>query len=237
MEYLAAWGIRAIAFALSGRWLVVTASGLENVPRRGPVVLAARHFHYLYDGLALLKSVPRRIHVAVTLDWVQGRLLRTFMEWATRAAGWPVFLRPDALMPGADGSAAQKGSAYSVDEIGRYRRKALRDSVQLLVEGSALLVFPEGYPNVDPHYTPKTKPDELLPFHSGFAAIVSRAEKRLEKRLPVIPIGISYVPGPRWTAQLRFGAPVHLASYPSRETFVRAVERQVAELSGLKGKE
>jgi 1-acyl-sn-glycerol-3-phosphate acyltransferase len=228
---LIGWGIKLLASVFAEKRLVVEVSGLESLPRRGPLVVAARHYHNFYDGLALLVSIPRRCHIVVALDWVGGRPGRVFMETITRAARWPVFLRPDALRPGADGSAPQKKSAYVAGEIGRYRRKALRGSVRLLREGSALIVFPEGYPNIDPHHTPKTAPEEFRPFRAGFAAIVASVEKSRGEKIPVVPVGISYVPGERWTARLSFGAPMYLGSFPSREAFVHAVQARVQELS------
>jgi putative membrane protein len=232
-EICAAWTIRSVARVLTLRQLDVNTSGVEHVPRHGAVVFAARHFHHLYDGSALLRAVPRRIHILVSLDWAQGQNLRRVMEWATWAARWPMFLRPDALTPGPDGIPPQRASAFSVTDVPRYQRRALRDSVELLAQGSALLVFPEGYPNIDPHYTPKTAPDEMLPFRSGFSALASIAQRRLGKRIPIVPTGLSYTPGVRWNVHVRFGKPVFVAAPDSRHGFVRAIERQVAELSDL----
>ena len=46
-------------------------TGLEHIPTDGPVLLIARHYHHLFDGVVLLLSVPRPIHILVTLDWVK----------------------------------------------------------------------------------------------------------------------------------------------------------------------
>lgn len=234
MERAAARTIRTLAHALALRRLTVRVSGVEHVPRSGAVLLAVRHFHHFLDGLALLEATPRRLHILVALDWVRGRALRAFMEWATRAARWPMFLRPEAPAFGLDGSPAHCRSAFSAREIGAYRRRSLRDAVEVLVGGGALVVFPEGYPNIDPHFTPKGKPDEMLPFRSGFATIASIAERRLGERIPIVPTGLSYTLGRRWTAHVHFGRPVYLASCDSRRALVRLVERRVQELSDLR---
>ena len=48
-----------------GSWMIarpkvkLTVEGLEHVPGSGPVLIAARHFHHLYDGCVLMKAVPR----------------------------------------------------------------------------------------------------------------------------------------------------------------------------------
>ena len=58
----------------------------------------------------------------------------------------------------------------------------MRQSVDLLVEGRLLVIFPEGYPNIDPNYTTKTEPDEFLPFKPGFVSIASAAEKQTKSK-------------------------------------------------------
>jgi 1-acyl-sn-glycerol-3-phosphate acyltransferase len=45
----------------------LTVTGLENVPRTGPVILAANHCDNL-DGFLLLHIVPRYVHVAARPD-------------------------------------------------------------------------------------------------------------------------------------------------------------------------
>ena len=67
--------------------------------------------------------------------------------------------------------------------------------LRLLREGRLLVIFPEGYPNIDPHYTPKIHAQEMLPFKSGFAAIAAAAEKRLGASIPLVPVGIRYTVG------------------------------------------
>jgi putative membrane protein len=185
--------------------------------------LVVRHYHHLFDGLALLLSIPRPIHILVTLDWVRSGHVQQLMKLATTAARWPVVLRRDVIRTGE--------KVYSTADIIRFQRNALRDSVTLLAEGGILVVFPEGYPNIDPHYTPKTKPEEFLPFRSGFAAIAAAAEKRLGVKVPIVPGGFRYRKDGRWTVQLNIGAPFYMEGFASRELLVGYVERRVAELS------
>ena len=96
-----------------------------------------------------------------------------------------------------------------------------------------LVVFPEGYPNIDPHYTLKTRPEEFLPFKAGFATIAAAAEKRLGARVPIVPSGFRYTKNSRWTARLNIGEAVYLEDFVSRPLLVSYMEQRVAELSGL----
>lgn len=216
--------MRIAACALAAGRLQLEVKGLPNIPKHGPVLLVARHYHHVFDGVALLLSIPRPIHILVTLDWVRSGYVHQLMKLATTAARWPVVLRRDVIRTGE--------KVYSTADIIRFQRNALRDSVTLLAEGGILVVFPEGYPNIDPHYTPKTKPEEFLPFRSGFAAIAAAAEKRLGVKVPIVPGGFRYTKDSRWRAQLSIGVAVYLEDFPSRQLLVRYIEQHVAELSG-----
>jgi putative membrane protein len=234
MSAVSTLAIRATARALAARRLVLRVQGLEHVPERGPVLVVARHVHHLWDGVALLAGVPRALRIVVALDWVRGRGMRRVMEAATEAAGWPVVLRGDALAVGPDGHPRNTGGAYRLDEAQRYQLRGMRNALRVLVDGGALAVFPEAYPNVDPGYTPKRALDELLPFRPGFASIAGLARDRRRLAVPIVPTGLVYHRGARSTVTVRFGAPIELGARQSPETLVPEAERRVAELCGLR---
>ena len=121
-------GARALA---AGR-VEMAVTGLEHIPREGPVLLVARHYHHLFDGVVLLLSMPRPIHILVTLDWAKNRYARRLMTLATKMARWPVVLRSDALRAGVNRT---PGEFFSATDIRRYQRSAISDSVTLLAEG------------------------------------------------------------------------------------------------------
>jgi len=98
--------------------------------------------------------------------------------------------------------------------------------VELLAEGRLLVVFPEGYPNIDPHYTPKKQPEEFLPFKAGFAAIAAAAEKRLGASIPIIPTGFRYTKNSRWTARLNIGEAVYSEDLVSRRLIVKYLQER-----------
>ena len=211
---------------LSRKNLTLTVEGVEHLPQRGPVLIAARHYHHLYDGCALVRSTNRPLHILVALDWVTGGAKRGLMERACRMAGWPVVLRGDGL-------ARQRASAYLPDEARRYLREAVHASVELLHAGEALVVFPEAYPNIDPSFTPK-QGDEFLPFRPGFVRLVELAQRDGRTRVPIVPAGIVYERnGEAWRATLRYGAPVFLDGTLSWGKVAGQVEDMVRELSGV----
>jgi putative membrane protein len=214
--------IRAVASSLVSRRLDLDVAGSEHLPARGPVIIVARHQHHVYDGAALIATVPRRLHVVVALDWARTRFERRLMEWAVRTARWPAVLRDAAL--------AAAPSAYGRHEIAGRVLGAVRAAVALLADGAAVLVFPEGFPNLDPRWTPKRTPDEMLPFRPGFAVVAEIARRRLGFDVPIVPAGIAHAPGVRWRTSLRFGAP--LPALP-QSALTRLAESRVYALSGL----
>ena len=191
------------------------------MPANGPVLIAARHFHHLYDGCVLVAILPRPAHILVALDWVSNRPGRVAMESVCRAARWPIVKRPD----GPDGIGAREAALAF--------RRAARESLELWRDNRILLMFPEGYPNVDPGYTPKRDDTAFLPFQSGYLRLVTLADRQ-GIRVPIIPAGFSYQRGRRWRVQLRFGAPVFIDAYPQETDVAREIEMQVRLLSRRK---
>ena len=233
--------IEAIAHALIwgfcafGVWrdLDVRIEGLEQVPARGPVVIAARHYHNFYDGALLLTRLRYPVHLLVALDWTRTPLQRRLLETMCYVARWPGVLRADAWNIGRgqyDGR-----SAYQLSEAGTYLRRALLTAVDVLRSGDILVVFPEAYPNIDPDATPKTALDEFLPFEPGFAKIAQMAERAGSGRVAILPAGFTYAPNVagqrRQRVTLRLGKPVTLTQYPNRRRLVAAIEQQVKDLS------
>jgi putative membrane protein len=193
----AAWRcIRAVSERTVAKDLRLTVHGFELLPPDGPVLLVSRHYHHLYDGCAVMATVPRQARVLVGLDWIERPIAQRGMQAACRAAGWPVVYR----------NTLQTDRARWLPAL----REAMRQSIQILGDGKLLLVFPEGHPTIDPHPTPKTRDDEILPFQTGFVRIARQAH---DSGIPLrtIPLGFHYeqVNG-RWRVAMRFGAPLAL---------------------------
>jgi hypothetical protein len=223
--------LSAACKAFVARRLRLHVEGLAYLPERGPLVIAARHYHHLYDGCLLLATVPRPLQVLVGLDWVQDRRLRGLTDLLCHIGRWPAVLRRDHL--GRLERPPRRRSSYPPEEGSHYMRRALRMTSDLMGEGRALLVFPEGYPNIDPFYTPKINDDDFLPFRNGFAKLVRLAQRRSHHRIAVVPAGLEYRRSSRYEVTLRFGAPHYLERGTDLTSFAAAIERQVRHLSGL----
>jgi putative membrane protein len=220
--------MHVIAAILTGKRLKTVAQGLEYLPASGPGIIAARHYHHLFDGLAFFAAIERRFHIVVTLDWAQDRRTKFFMRGLNALARWPMVLREEAL---DNRPAASR--LYTAGDLRRYQLAALRQSVRLLEEKRLLVIFPEGFPYVDPVFTPKTHADEFLPFKPGFALIAEKAERVLHQAIPIIPTGIRYQTGAIWLAHVCFGQPLYRRDYATRDRLIKAVVDAVKGLSGL----
>ena len=223
--------LRAGARLVVRQRLDLTVEGLEHVPRRGPAILAARHYHHLFDGCALIATIPRPVHILVALDWIERGTGRRAMDRACRLAGWPTVVRTDRAsrarwerLPFADRARLEASARRAL-------RRATAESIALLRSGRVLLVFPEGYPNVDPGFTPKPDDEAFLPFQPGFARLAAFAEKDGQTRVPIVPVGFRYVRGARWRVVLRFGEPLFAATRGDQAELVGLVEERVRALS------
>ncbi|MFN3336690.1 MAG: carotenoid biosynthesis protein, partial [Thermomicrobium sp.] len=158
--------------------------GMEQIPPQGPVILAAQHIHHLDDGRLLLALVPRPLRFLVALDWVPSLRWRSIMETLCRLAGWPVIVRPDEL--------TRATLVYRFPEAQGALVRGLREAYSRLCQGQALVVFPEGYPLIDPHLPGRRQARDTL--YEGAVWLAQRTAKALRTPIPVVPIRFLYHP-------------------------------------------
>jgi len=217
------WG--TIGTAAIARWALrtqvssVRVEGLENIPPAGPVMLVARHFHHLLDGAVLVRYLPRPVHIVVGLDWAADANQRAWMERACRAVQWPIVLRPRTL---------GERAGYARDELARYLRTGVRDTVTLLRAGRVVVAFPEGYPNVDPTFARKSDNAAFLPFERGYERMIALAERDGKTRVAVVPLGFHYTRGQRWSITARIGPARFNPTNAEVEAAVHALSTEVA---------
>jgi len=203
--------------------LDIQVSGWEHVPATGPVILACRHYHHLYDATLLMATSPRPLSFLVALDWATTPRLRWIMEHLCACAGWPVVLRIERLEQGQ--------SAYRLSERSARVLRGVRDALQRLCAGEALVVFPEGFPNIDPHWTPKRDSQDYLPFRPGFVWLAQRAAHISKHPIPIVPVGLAYTFDQRWRVSLNIGEPILVSDRDDREQVRAMIEAQVHALS------
>jgi 1-acyl-sn-glycerol-3-phosphate acyltransferase len=212
-----AWSRRHAARLLVARALDLHVEGLEHVPASGPALLVARHYHHLYDAAAILASVPREVHVLIALDWLGSGARLRVMRWLANAARWPGVWR--------------SGPGW------RLNREGYRQSLHVLREDGVLLIFPEGYPTIDPAGMRQKDADGFGPFDPGFLVLAKRAQDGVQ--VPIVPVELWYAPRPGggWTVWLRFGEPVFDLQLASIESGVRTLSRAPCPISANASRE
>jgi putative membrane protein len=224
------WLVMYTGSLVIARWkLQVDVEGRENVPSSGPVLIAVRHFHWFYDGCILVSTIPRRLHTIIALDWMQSRISRYLVELSCSLADWPVILRSEQFLEHEE----NKQWAFTPIETRYYLRQVTAASVRLFRSGEIIVIFPEGYPNIDPHPTPKTDLEEFLPFRPGFIKFIEQAERDDKTRVAIVPAGLSYsrTRGKRWQATVRYGPALFRSDFDNAEQLLHAVEEDVHALS------
>ncbi len=107
--------VRCVALVVLRLCFRFRAVGVENVPAKGPVLLAANHVSF-FDPAAVGAAVPRPLHFMAKAELFRMR---------------------------AVGGLLRRLNAHPVDRGGA-DAAALRAALSLLREGRALVVFPEG---------------------------------------------------------------------------------------------
>ena len=110
-------------------WVRLDCQGLQNVPRQGPVIIAANHISY-FDPLCLavfIDAAGRQVRFLAKSELYRNPLL----GWLLRAAG-----------------------QIPVHRESRDAAKALADAVVAMKDGAALAIYPEGTTTRNPDFSP-----------------------------------------------------------------------------------
>nr|WHW29303.1 putative 1-acyl-sn-glycerol-3-phosphate acyltransferase [uncultured bacterium] len=110
------WATRRVTWPVRKLWLDVELIKPENVPRDGPVILAANHLSFL-DSPLLMFSLPRQVSILGKAEYLDSRWTR----WLFPASG---------MIP--------------VDRSGRGLVESMRHAEARLADGEIVGIFPEG---------------------------------------------------------------------------------------------
>ena len=185
--------------------------GLEHIPTEGPVILASNHLSFV-DSIIIPIVVPRRVFFLAKAEYFEGTGVRgALSRWFFTSMGnIPV----------------HRGQ-------GRSARASLDTAIQVLRDGDAFGIYPEGTRSLDGR------------LHRGRTGVARIA---LESGAPVVPIGLSGTdkvqPVGRKLPKIvrvtvRFGKPLDFSRYQGMQDslpVLRSVTDQIVynilELSG-----
>ncbi len=137
--------------------------GVENVPARGALIVAANHHNSIVDAMLLLATIPRRVRVLANAPLFRHLLIGPFL----RAVGaLPVHRRQEA------GSEAPRNEAL------------FEATSAALAAGGAIAIFPEGRTQPEP---------SLQELRTGTARMLLAAESASPSlSVTLLPVGLVF---------------------------------------------
>lgn len=169
----------------------VEITGIDYIPEQGAFVLAANHLSF-WDPVYLFCCVPRKLHFMAKAELFQVPVV----GWViAHVHGFPVHRN-------------------TID------RNALRIAAEVLAQGEALVLFPEGT---------RSRNGELLPFYDGAVLFAQRSEA------VVVPVAIintpkSFPAGFRQKVLLRFGEPIDFSEYQGKKVNSTILHQMTGQL-------
>jgi 1-acyl-sn-glycerol-3-phosphate acyltransferase len=135
-------------------------AGLEHLPARGPLLVAANHQNGLIDPMLLMAALPRPLRPLAKSGLFRHPIIAPFLHLAQAL---PVQRRQDA---GSD----MRGNALMFREVS-----------QALGRGEAILIFPEGVSQPEP---------TLMTLRTGAARLLLEAAASGTPAITLLPVGL-----------------------------------------------
>lgn len=183
--------------------------GRENLPARGPLLVAASHPQSITDALVLGAALDRELHFLAH----SGLFSRPVTAFVLRRAGViPVYRRGEG------------------DDAATRNVETFRECRAALEAGQAIAIFPEGVSKAEPR---------LQQLRTGTARIALDAEEahRFALGVRIVPVGISFESRRRFRSRvlLNIGRPIEAAAY--RDAYRDDPRAAVVALTGtLRGR-
>jgi glycerol-3-phosphate O-acyltransferase/dihydroxyacetone phosphate acyltransferase len=179
------------------RWYYgdIVVQGAERIPPRGPLVIASNHPNALVDALLVSTTLRRRVRLTAKATLFEHPLLAPLL----RAVGVvPLRRAKDEL-------AARRAGAPSVAR----NAESFQQVTAALVQGAAVLVFPEGISHDEP---------TLAPLKTGAARMALAASEAGADGLRLLPLGLIFErkEEPRSRVLIRVGDPIDVGAWRAR---------------------
>lgn len=198
-----------VAVALRWYYRRVSVTGLERIPREGPVFLAVNHPNALVDALVVGVVTPRRVGFTAKATIFANPLVARFL---TRAGVIPLRRAADEAKRGNDAAGDPSRNAASFDAV-----------AQALAQGSAIVIFPEGKSHDDPR---------LAPLRTGLARMAIHAAQQFGVRgIRIVPVGLLFERKeiPRSRVLMQVGEPIDVDAMLAASVQVQTLTEVVAD--------
>jgi 1-acyl-sn-glycerol-3-phosphate acyltransferase len=157
----------------------------ERVPRMGPVLLCINHPNNLLDSLLVASVLRRKVHYLATATLFRNRLVARFL---VTLGAIPVYRKAD-----------------DPDLVGR-NAEMFRTCDEAFDRGQLIGIYPEGATRSEPR---------VQRIKTGAARIALGYAAHAERRLTVVPVGLSFAARKRFRGRVlvSFGEPVAVSPY------------------------
>ncbi|KAG2125658.1 hypothetical protein DEU56DRAFT_824288 [Suillus clintonianus] len=186
-------------WTMSGFYSEVCITGGENVPRDGPVIIAATHHNEIIDIAALSATMPYRRRVCY---WAKSSLFKNPISGAmlTSSGSIPVHRNPN--------SSSSSNSNGSQADLFRHTSAAL-------AAGEVVGVFPEGTSYTEPGIVQVKDGAAWAAVEYAKAVTLSGKEG---KELVIVPAAVVYTDKSKYQSRVcvRYGKPIALGKYAAR---------------------
>jgi glycerol-3-phosphate O-acyltransferase / dihydroxyacetone phosphate acyltransferase len=198
-----------VRVALGWYYRRISVTGLERIPRDGPLFLAVNHPNALVDALVVGAVVPRRVGFTAKATIFANPLLARFL----RAAGVvPLRRAADEAKTGTEATTDPTRNAAAFDAV-----------AQALARQAAIVIFPEGKSHDDPR---------LAPLRTGLARMCVHAiEQFAVQPLRIVPIGLLFErkEAPRSRILLQVGDPIDVHALVRGGASVQTITQVVSD--------
>ncbi|MFH1054299.1 MAG: 1-acyl-sn-glycerol-3-phosphate acyltransferase [Candidatus Woesearchaeota archaeon] len=206
-----------IAKVIRGILFKVDIQGIGNIPAWGPCIIASHHYHGYFDTLLLYSIFKRNVFFLASIE--NFIALPLWDKVICRLGALP-FKQDESRFP------KRKSDAPSIDKIQNYPSNNFKTMKKLLFHlsiGDAVFIYPEGEAKTLTihEWDPSLR---FFPPQEGYVQLAVLAERKTNRKIPIIPIGIKYSGKLNRNLRIRIGKPILLPN-------------QIQKLSGSKMEE
>jgi len=202
-KYIKTWHI--ISKIIQKTLFKLEVYGLENIPSKGACIIAPHHYHATIDPVILTSVIKRSIFFATSVEAFVSVPLPLYDKYLYAVGCLPI-KRDDALFQNRTEEAipSEKIRNYASSNI-----SSIKNMLTHFKYGDAVVIFPEGEAKILPTYE-RSHNEEFLDPDTGFVSLSFMGERKLHKKIPIIPVGVQYSSKNPRSIRITFGKPVVL---------------------------
>ena len=194
---------QAICKFIKNVFFKIDVQGIENIPLHGPCIIAPHHHNAAFDPIVLISLINRHLFF---LTSVETFVAIPLYDKVLYSIGCLPFKRDESRFN------ARLEKAVPLEKVQDYDSSnlaSLKKMINHLKYGDAIVMFPEAEAKINPTYA-RPDDEDFLPPQEGFLELSMLAERRLKRKIPIIPIGLKYANSMGSKVTVRVGKPVYV---------------------------